>query len=370
MNITILYGGKSGEHEVSLVSAASVARNIDISKHKINLIGITKDGEWYLQDYEELQRIKLDPTASLKIIQNSQKAVCINPNGGKKNGLFCNNPLSGAIETDVVFPVLHGTYGEDGTIQGLFEMAALPYCGCNVMASSVTMDKEKTKEVWQMADLPVVPYITVRKHNFNSEQKIKKTINDIQQKFSYPVFVKPCCAGSSVGANKADNQNELLNALNIAFEWDEKLLVEKCINAREVECAVTGNTEIKVYTPGEIIPTHDFYDYEAKYTDPDGAKLQIPANLTKEQETKIMDIAKTAFEVLDAKGFSRIDFFIDKDNGDIFLNEINSIPGFTSISMFPKMCEASGLKYTDLIDLILNLGIENFNNRQSFKTSI
>lgn len=365
MNVTILYGGKSGEHEVSLVSAASVARNIN-ENHNINLIGITKNGKWFLQDKTELNRIKSDKNAALKIIEDDSKRVFVVPGGGKENGLKL---LDSSINTDIIFPVLHGTYGEDGTIQGLFEMAEIPYCGCNVMASSLTMDKEKTKQVWEDRGLPVVPYIALRSYNYDDEEKKQKAISLIEKTFAYPIFVKPCCAGSSVGAGKANNKQELLETLQEAFKWDEKVLVEECINAREIECAVIGNSEIKVFTPGEILPTHTFYDYEAKYTDPNGAKLQIPAELNEEQKDVILNTAEKAFACLDAKGFSRIDFFIDKDNGKIYLNEINTIPGFTSISMFPKMCEAGGLKYSDLIETILQLGISNYEKRQKLQTS-
>lgn len=365
MNVTILYGGKSGEHEVSLVSAASVARNIK-DEHNINLIGITKDGKWFLQDNSELTRIRVDVKASLQIVEDESKRVFVVPGGGKEKGLKLQD---GSIPSDIIFPVLHGTYGEDGTIQGLFEMAEIPYCGCNVMASSLTMDKEKTKQVWENTGLPVVPYLTIRSYNYDSDEKKQNSISLIENTFPYPVFVKPCCAGSSVGAGKANNKEELLASLEEAFKWDEKVLVEQCINAREIECAVIGNSEIKVFTPGEILPTHTFYDYEAKYTDPNGAKLQIPAELNSEQKNIILKIAKDAFACLDAKGFSRIDFFIDKDNGKIYLNEINTIPGFTSISMFPKMCEAGGLKYSELIEKLLQLGISNYNKRQKLQTS-
>lgn len=366
MNITILFGGKSGEHEVSLVSATSIARNIDYKKHSVKLIGITKQGKWYLQDDSELQRICSDTSTTLKINTNKDLLVSINPGGGSKEALSCNGK---SIPTDIVFPVLHGTYGEDGTIQGLFEMAELPYCGCGVMASSVTMDKEKTKQIWEKENLPVVPYITIRRPEYSTDELKEGMITRIEKYFPYPVFVKPCCAGSSVGANKAENRTELKNALTDAFLWDDKILVEICIAAREIECSVTGNSEIDVYTPGEILPTHTFYDYEAKYTDPDGAKLQIPANLNEAQTKEIQHIAQKAFRVLDASGFSRIDFFVDKIDGTIYLNEINSIPGFTSISMFPKMCEASGLDYKQLIEKILELGLKRFQERRNLNTS-
>ena len=368
MNVTILFGGKSSEHEVSLVSAASVARNLDSTKHKITLIGIAKDGTWYLQSDDELAQIKKDSSRPLKITEDKNQIVCVIPGAGKNSAL---KTLSGKIlPTDIVFPVLHGMYGEDGTIQGLFEMAEIPYCGCSVISSSVSMDKEKTKIIWEKYNLPVVPYLTLKKYRYSSDEDKKSTIEKIEKNFKYPVFVKPACEGSSVGASKADNREELIKALDEAFVWDEKVLVELCVNAREVECAVTGNNEVTVYTPGEILPTHTFYDYDAKYTDPDGAKLEIPALITQEEKDKIVAIAKKAFKKLDCSGFSRIDFFIDKDTGAIYLNEINTIPGFTSISMFPKMCEASGLKYADLIEKILSLGIERFNARRELKTSL
>ncbi len=368
MNVTILYGGKSSEHEVSLVSAASVARNIDTKKHNINLIGIAKNGTWYLQSENELKRIKSDSSSALTITEDNNQIVCAVPGGGTNGGL---KTLSGKIiSCDIVFPVLHGMYGEDGTIQGLFEMTEIPYCGCSVMASSLSMDKEKTKIIWEKYALPVVPYLTLKKYKYISENDKTKTIQKIEKTFKYPVFVKPACEGSSVGASKACNTAELKKALDEAFIWDEKVLVEVCINAREVECAVTGNNTISVYTPGEIVPTHTFYDYDAKYTDPNGAKLEIPAQITNEQKEKILSIAEKAFKKLDCSGFSRIDFFIDKDTDEIYLNEINTIPGFTSISMFPKMCEASGLKYPQLIEKILSLGIERFNERRQLKTSL
>jgi D-alanine-D-alanine ligase len=368
MNVTILFGGKSSEHEVSLVSAASVARNLDSKKHNITLIGIAKDGTWYLQSEDELSRIKKESTSALKIAEDKNQVVCVIPGGGTCNGL---KTVSGkAIPTDIVFPVLHGMYGEDGTIQGLFEMAEIPYCGCSVISSSVSMDKEKTKIIWEKYGLPVVPYLTLKKYKYISDEDKNNTIQKIEKTFKYPVFIKPACEGSSVGASKAENTDELKSALNDAFIWDEKVLVEDCINAREIECAVTGNNEITVYTPGEIVPTHTFYDYDAKYTDPNGAKLEIPALITEEQKAKITDIAKKAFKKLDGTGFSRIDFFIDKDSGKIYLNEINTIPGFTSISMFPKMCEASGLRYAQLIEKILSLGLERFNERRQLKTSL
>ncbi len=379
MIIAVLYGGKSGEHEVSLVSASSVVRNIDTQKHTIILIGITKKGLWYIQEKSELDRIMKDENSRLTIVENDLNLISIMPGGGSKKALFCKDT---SIEVDVVLPILHGTYGEDGLLQGLLEMADLPYCGCGVMASSVAMDKEKAKQVWSQVGLPVVPYVCIR-----SSQKIDSELHTIFNKavkdWGFPLFIKPCCAGSSVGTAKATTLEELKMAVETAFLWDEKILIEPFIPAREVECSVTGNTaelhmingkenirSVRGYELGEIAPTHEFYDYEAKYTDPNGAALIIPAKLDKEQEKQIKELAIRAYKSLDCSGLSRVDFFIDKEKGDIFINELNTLPGFTSISMFPKMCEAGGLAYKDVIELLLDQGIQRFKSRQSLTTSI
>lgn len=368
MKITILYGGKSGEHEVSLVSAASVARNIDFSKHSINLIGITKEGKWFYQEDSELQRIKKDKTASLQI--KEKYPVVIVPGGSKQNAIQVeNNGKYINLYTDIVFPVLHGTFGEDGTIQGLFEMAELPYVGCGTMASSLTMDKEKTKQIWENANLPIVPYICAKKFEAEDKTEFENLLEQVNSKFGYNVFVKPCCAGSSVGASKASDKTSLEKAILGAFKWDDKILIEECVNAREIECSVTGNDNPVAYIPGEIAPTHEFYDYDAKYTDPNGASLLIPANLDEETIKQVQTIAVQAYKSLDASGLSRVDFFLDKNSGKLMLNEINTMPGFTSISMFPKMCEAAGLKYADLIEEVLQLGINRFEKKRELLTS-
>ena len=366
MKITILYGGKSGEHEVSLVSAAYVARNIDTSKHIVNLIGIDKDGKWYWQDQSELERIKEDETAALQIKKDFP--VMISPGGGKRQAIQVRN-YSGYVNlyTDIVFPVLHGTYGEDGTVQGLLDMAEIPYVGCLTLSSALTMDKEKTKVVWQSENLPIVPY-TYLKSSWR-EEKIKEKIAEYEKEYGYPAFVKPCCAGSSVGASKAKDKKELSEAIEEAFKWDSKILIEKFIPAREIECSVVGNTDVKAYGPGEIKPSHEFYDYDAKYNDPNGAALVIPAELDKDTAEKIRLMAIKAFKVLDCSGLSRVDFFISKEDGAIMLNEINTMPGFTSISMFPKMCEASNIPYSELIEKLCQLGIENFESHHSLKTN-
>ena len=375
MNICVIYGGKSGEHEISLLSASSIIRGID-NKNKVILIGITKEGKWYLQSEDEYKRICKDKKAVLTITQDEKNAVSIIPGAGVKSFSVAGN----ALEIDVVFPVLHGTYGEDGTIQGLLDMADLPYVGCTTLSSAITMDKEKTKMLWQSVGLPVVPYVCLKRYVMNDSVLYDAFIEAAEKELGdYPLFVKPCCAGSSNGASKAKNRKELSFAIMEAFQWDDKVLIEKAINAREIECSVTGNSvtfpadseieDVVAYIPGEIIPSHTFYDFDAKYNDPDGAALQIPANLTENDLEKIRKTACAAYKVLDATGLSRVDFFIDKDTKAVYLNEINTMPGFTSISMFPKMCDAAGLEFKELVNLLLNEAIERYNSKKSLCTS-
>ena len=375
MNICVIYGGKSGEHEISLISASSIVRGIE-KENKVILIGITKSGKWYLQEADEYKRIYKDEKAVLSIKEDEKNAVSIIPGTGVKSFSVAGK----ALEIDVVFPVLHGTYGEDGTIQGLLDMADLPYVGCTTLASAITMDKEKTKMLWQSVGLPVVPYVCLKRYVMNDSVLYDAFIEAAEKELGdYPLFVKPCCAGSSNGASKAKNRKELSFAIMEAFQWDDKVLIEKSINAREIECSVTGNSvtfpadseieDVVAYIPGEIIPSHSFYDFDAKYNDPDGAALQIPADLTDNDLEKIRKTACAAYKVLDVTGLSRVDFFIDRDTKQVYLNEINTMPGFTSISMFPKMCEAAGLEFKELIKLFLNEAIERYNSKKSLCTS-
>ena len=375
MNLAILFGGKSSEHEVSLSSASYVARNIDAQKFSIVPIGISKSGKWYLQSDSELERVKNDKDAVFKINENPDMLVSIIP-GGKSDAFFA---CEKSLKVDAVFPVVHGTFCEDGVLQGLLDAADVAYVGCGTMASALTMDKEMTKEIWNDNGLPIVPYKCFFRADINDSKRYDELVASAIEEFGFPLFVKPCNAGSSVGAAKAANARELGMALTEAFSWDDKVLVEKAIDAREIECSVTGNAviqnpdnafgEVKAYTPGEICPTHEFYDYDAKYNDPDGAALKIPAAIDETQIQKIQELAKKAYTVLNCSGLSRVDFFIDKGAQKIYLNEINTIPGFTSISMFPKMCEASGLSYKDLITLLIDEALERYDARKRLLTS-
>ena len=375
MNIAVIYGGRSGEHEVSLISAAAIANGIN-KENKVILIGITKEGKWYLQPDSEYERICKDTKAVLTIKEDEAKAVTIVPAGGKNAFVSGGNPL----DIDVVFPALHGTYGEDGTIQGLFEMADIPYVGCTHLSSAITMDKEKTKMIWQSVGLPVVPYVCIKRSVVLDSIVYDAVIEETEKELGYPMFVKPCCAGSSNGASKAKNRKELGYAIMEAFNWDDKILVEKSLdNAREIECSVTGNSvtfpadnddeAVVAYIPGEIVPNHDFYDFDAKYNDPDGANLLIPAELSENDLEKIRKTACAAYKVLDATGLSRVDFFIDKNTKQVYLNEINTMPGFTPISMFPKMCDAAGLKFEALVDLLIKEAVARYEAKQKLSTS-
>ena len=375
MNIAVIYGGRSGEHEVSLISAAAIASGIS-KEHKVILIGITKAGKWYLQPESEYERICKDTKAVLTITEDESKAISIVPAAGKKAFVAGGKPL----DIDLVFPALHGTYGEDGTIQGLFEMADIPYVGCTPLASAVTMDKEKTKLIWQSVGLPVVPYVCIKRSVILDAPVYEEVIKETEKELGYPMFVKPCCAGSSNGASKAKDREELKAAVSAAFKWDDKVLIEKSLNnAREIECSVTGNSvtypadseveEVTAYIPGEIIPNHDFYDFDAKYNDPDGANLLIPAELSENDLEKIRKTACAAYKVLDATGLSRVDFFIDRDSKAVYLNEINTLPGFTPISMFPKMCGAAGLKFEDLVELLIKEALARYEAHGKLNTS-
>src|SRR5574344_13490 len=372
MTIAVIYGGKSGEHEVSLTSGAAIARHIS-AKHSVVLIAITKDGRWYLQDQTELDRIRKDEKASFRISEKEQNLVTVTP------GMGMNAFSAGGrtIRIDVVFPALHGTYGEDGTIQGLLEMADIPYVGCTVMTSSLTMDKEKTKAVWEAAGLSVVPYMTIRRTDLLDSRKYDDIVAQAISTLHFPLFVKPCSAGSSDGASKAKNEKELSVALMDAFRWDDKVLIEKAINAQEIECAVTGNAmtapadseveNVKAYGPGEIVLTHEFYDYNAKYNDADG--VRIPADAPADVLETVRRTAVRAYKVLDASGLSRVDFFRDRDTGKLYLNEINTLPGFTSISMFPKMCDHAGLHFTELTDLLIDEAVARYRTQEALQTS-
>lgn len=354
MKVAIIYGGKSSEHEISIRSASSLVRNLDMHDELL-LIGIAKDsGKWYVQNASMREELLKDANGLLSIMEDDDSLIYVTPGASR----YAFNTKTEHFEVDVVFPVLHGEYGEDGSIQGLLEIAQIPYVGPAVMGSSIAMDKEKAKILWKNSGLSIVPYLAIKKTDWNDKVKKDTLISFVEKDFGYPMFVKPSSAGSSVGTSKVQKKEDLFNACDVAFKYGNKILIEKFINAREIECSVTGYEYPVVYTVGEIVSHHEFYDYNAKYIDADGATLKIPADLEDLVCKKIRDIAAKAYEVLELSSLSRIDFLIDKQDGMIYLNEANTIPGFTSISMFPKLCEAAGLPYKDLIKMLLNEAIK------------
>jgi D-alanine-D-alanine ligase len=348
MKVAILYGGKSGEHEVSLISAASVVRNIR-KEHKLSLIGIAKNGSWYLQPDTVLENAR-EGDGPLELKTDCPAVVVVPGSGLRVYSSFGSSDL----QVEVVFPVLHGTYGEDGTIQGLLECAGIAYVGADVLGSAICMDKEVAKTLWRDSDLPVVPFITVHAVSELSHL-LDDTMKKIESSFGWPVFVKPARAGSSVGASRVIEPAQFGKAVAAAFAYDTKVLIEPFMSARELECSVIGNDEPEAFEPGEIIPSHEFYDYEAKYLDPEGARLMIPAEISQDAKNRVRELAIQAYHSAKLSGMARVDFFMDKTDGTIYLNEANTIPGFTHISMFPKMCEAGGLQYPELIDELMNL---------------
>jgi len=363
INVAVLFGGRSGEHEVSLLSARSVLSVIDRNKYNVTPIGITKQGQWLLGE-NVIDCFEKNDTASLL-------PAFLLPEPGK-NQLFVLRNLSGQtlIEPfttlDVIFPVMHGTFGEDGTVQGLLETADLPYVGADVLGSAVGMDKEASKRLWLSAGLPVVDYISVGEEDI-SDGNLQALTRRIETRFGWPCFIKPSCSGSSVGTSKVSQPEMLKNAVASALRWSERALVEAYVEAREIECAVLGNEHPVAFPPGEVVPSHEFYDYEAKYKDPNGATLLIPAPLAEETRTRIMSLAVAAYKYASIKGMARVDFFVEKLTGAVFLNEINTIPGFTAISMYPQMCIQGGLAYPDLLDKLIELGLENYSKKRSLE---
>jgi D-alanine-D-alanine ligase len=364
MKIGVLYGGRSGEHDVSLCSAASVVSALDSNKYKVIAIGIDRDGKWYVQEKPEIVVHKNFG----KILSLKKRGKWLVNHFEQKNKLHLYNIKNKNEEVvlDVVFPVLHGTFGEDGTLQGLLELAMVPYAGADVTGSAVGMDKDIAKRLLKEAGIPVVPSVTINKRQWQDNSKI--IIQNALDKLGLPVFVKPVCTGSSVGIKKAKEKELLAAAINFAFQFDTRVMIEKAIDCREIECAVLGNDNPAASVLGEIIPKHEFYSYEAKYIDPDGAALIIPAQLDSFLSEKIRKIAVDGYTALGCSGMARVDFFLDKNTSEFYLNEINTIPGFTSISMYPKLWEATGLKYSKLLDKLIELALERHKEKSAIKT--
>jgi D-alanine-D-alanine ligase len=360
LRIGVLFGGRSGEHEVSLASAASVIRALDPTKYEAVPIGIAKDGRWLVGG----GAVKL----LADVLKSGDRVVLpADPTAGSLVAMAGGGSGQSSVSVDVMFPVLHGTFGEDGTVQGLLELAGLPYVGAGVLASAVGMDKDVQKRLFEQAGLPIVPFVAVRRSEWEKDRKAVTKM--LQKKFRFPLFVKPATLGSSVGMSRVKSVAEIGPALDLASEFALKIIVERAVTAREIEVSVLGNDEISASIPGEIVPHREFYDYAAKYLE-QGTQLVIPAKLSKKQVATFQEYAVRAFRAIDGTGMSRCDFFLERRTNRIYINELNTIPGFTSISMYPKLWEASGLPYPQLIDRLIELALELHSEKARTKYSI
>lgn len=346
-NLCVIFGGESPEHDISQKSVTSVLNNLDKEKYNIYTIGITRDGKWYLYTGDWA---KIEPGEWENDTANLKTAV-ISPDSSHHGILVCSDKPE-VIHIDVIFPVLHGEYGEDGTIQGLFELSHIPYVGMGVLASANGMDKTFTKLVFQAAGIPQAAWVVV-----TDSDDFEARADEIESKLGYPCFVKPARLGSSVGIAKAHNRSELISALENAKKYDRRILVEEHIDGHEVECAVLGNTDVRAAVVGEIKPTVEYYDFDAKYND-NSTELVIPADLPKSTTEEIRNYSVKAFKALDGQGLSRVDFFVKHSDGSIVINEINTLPGFTNISMYPKLWKEAGIEYGKLLDTLIELAQE------------
>ncbi len=345
--VAIIYGGRSVEHDISLLSAKNILDNIDRDKFEVVLIGISKQGSWFLQNnFNE----PISSGAPLSLQLNAQ------------NPAFISKDTQ--IIPDIVFPVLHGTDGEDGSIQGLLQSFRIPFVGSGVLGSAASMDKLLAKRVMASAGLPVAKFISLDLNDWESIQ-----FSEVETELGLPLIVKPANLGSSVGVSKVSNESEFTTALEDAFRYDNSLLIEEFIDAREVECAILGNEKALASVAGEVVlsTNYDFYSFVAKYKDADSAKITIPANMPEDIHTRIKEISLQAYKLLNCKDLSRVDLFV-KDNGDVYINEINTIPGFTNISMYPSLMKHEGIDYTTLITKLLDLAIERFQKENRIST--
>ncbi len=368
IRVGLIFGGRSGEHDVSLASARSVMANLDTNKYEVVPIGITRTGTWLLGTEPASLQAANESVSQEGVAGETTTAVTLtgDPSLRRLIPLQSSEPLQNNGALDVIFPVLHGTYGEDGTLQGLLEMANVPYVGCGVLGAALGMDKEKMKMIFKTVNLPGVAYLVYRRNEW--ERSPKTILDAIEQQLGYPNFVKPVNLGSSVGINKAHNRAELEHAIHVAAEYDHKIIIEHGINCRELECAVLGNDEPIASVVGEILASNEFYDYNAKYLD-NKSQCIIPADLPQATAEEIRRQAVQAFLALDLSGLARVDFFLEKETGQVYINEVNTLPGFTEISMYPKLWEASGLPYPELLDRLIELALERHADRQRNRTS-
>ncbi len=393
LRVGVLFGGRSGEHEVSLLSAASVLNAIDKKKYEVVPIGITKEGRWltpahaerllkgHIPEQPEARHLRAgDPEAtSAAAVLAKGEGVVVPPIPGANHSALVPfetnvadlHPAQSPIDVDIIFPVLHGTFGEDGTIQGLLELADIAYVGAGVLGSAAGMDKDVMKRLFRDARLPIVKHVTVLRSAWRDAPK--KVRRQIERALKYPVFVKPANLGSSVGISKVHDASELAAAMDEAARYDRKLVIEEGVGgnkakAREIECSVLGNDSPTASVPGEVVPIKEFYDYNAKYLD-EGSELIIPAKLPKSKQKEVQRLAVSAFQAVECAGLARVDFLMDPRSSKLYVNEINTIPGFTSISMYPKLWGASGVPYSELIDRLIQFGLERHRDKKQNRYS-
>ncbi len=361
IRVAILFGGRSAEHEISLLSAQNVIRSLDAKKYEAVLIGISKDGKWYYQQ-ESLALFQSDDPKKIALTDRSKEVLFSQNSGDHYMQDVGSDEKLGHI--DVLFPVLHGTYGEDGAIQGLAKLANLPCVGSGILGSAVGMDKEVMKRLLRDAGIPIADFITLHRRS-----RSKVDYETARLRLGSVLFVKPANLGSSVGISKVRNDDEYRRAINLAFQYDQKVIIEEAIVGREIECAVLGNDRIETSIPGEIIPRDGFYSYEAKYIDEVGAILEMPAKLTESQIASVQDLSRRTYEVLECRGMARVDMFLSDDDR-LIINEVNTIPGFTKISMYPKLWELSGKSNEELIDQLIQLALEEHAALNQLKSSV
>jgi len=361
LRVGVVFGGRSGEHEVSLTSVKGIMEAMDKNKYEVVPIGITKTGQWLVGG--DIHQQLLEAAAGHPVIEAGFKPASIEPSS-VENALAL--PISATGPLDVIFPVLHGPLGEDGTVQGFLELVGIPYVGAGVTASAAGMDKAVCKDIFRAHGLPIVTHrVFLRKQWQNNPQAV---IDECEAAMTYPMFVKPANLGSSVGVHKAKNRAELWVGLEDAARYDRKLIVEQGLDAREIEVSVLGNDDPIASVPGEIIPSREFYSYAAKYID-NSSELLIPAPLSPEHTELIQQLAIMAFKALDCAGLARCDMLLEKATGEVFINEVNTMPGFTPISMYPKLWEASGLSYGELINRLIELALERYEDKQQSQTT-
>jgi len=372
LRVGVIFGGRSGEHEVSVMSARGILKALDPARFEAVPIGIDRDGRWQLVEPRALLapgQAGADRVGEGSLARASDSSARALASGDVGSGAIERQELSDLPKrfgVDVFFPIVHGSQGEDGALQGLLEMAGAPYVGCGVLGSAVGMDKDVSKRLLRDAGLPIVDFIVVRAGAPAGAALAQR----VEAELGYPCFVKPANLGSSVGVSKVRSAAELPGALAEAFRYDRKLVVERGIDAREIETAVLGVAPPEVSLPGEIVPRHEFYSYEAKYLDPEGAELVVPARLSEEQTREVQRLSLRAFEALELEGLARVDFFLDKNDGRWFVNEVNTLPGFTEVSMYARMWQHTGLAYRDLVTRLVELALERFEARRRLETRV